>query len=184
MLITVRALCRSLWVAGFLALAASTSARADLGVGDVLPTLSGADLNGHVLTLPAAVQGRVTLLALGFGDPSRLAVQAWAHRFLSDFGGDSAVACYEVSMVGGMGAWLRPWIEASLRRSTPLEDRARLLMRYGGTGDWKRRVGFDRDSDAYLLLLDREGRVALLHHGPFIDANYQNLAALVERLRH
>lgn len=58
-----------------------------------------------------------------------------------------------------------------------------MIPHYGGTAAWKRRLGFEREGDAYLVVLDPRGRVALLHHGPFLDSNYENLAAVVQRLR-
>ncbi|MBN8734603.1 MAG: hypothetical protein J0L64_28990, partial [Acidobacteria bacterium] len=45
-----------------------------LAPGDPLPNLSGDDLTGKRVTLPAASQGRVTLLLLGFSYDSRFAV--------------------------------------------------------------------------------------------------------------
>lgn len=69
-----------MWTLALLAVLAVPAPRA-LAVGDTLPARSGTNLNGEALTLPAAARGRVTLIAVGFSESSRLAVQAWVHRF-------------------------------------------------------------------------------------------------------
>lgn len=171
-----------MWTLALLVVLAAPAPRA-LAVGDTLPALSGTNLDGQALTLPAAARGRVTLIAVGFSESSRLAVQAWAHRFIADFGANPAVACYEVRMIGWMGALARPFTEGGMSRGVAPEDRARVIPHYGGTAAWKRRLGFEREGDAYLVVLDPRGHVALLHHGPFLDSNYENLAAVVQRLR-
>jgi hypothetical protein len=171
-----------MWMLALLAMLAAPSPHA-LAIGDTLPALSGTSLDGRALTLPGAAAGRVTLIAVGFSEGSRLAVQAWVHRFLADFGGNPAVACYEVRMMGRLKALSRPFTDGGMSRGIAPEDRGRVIPHYGGTADWKRRLGFEREGDAYLVVLDKRGRVALLHHGPFLDANYENLAAVVQRLR-
>lgn len=171
-----------MWMLALLAMLAAPAPRA-LAIGDTLPALGGTNLDGQALTLPGAARGRVTLIAVGFSESSRLAVQAWVHRFLADFGGNPSVACYEVRMMGRLKALGRAFASDRVNRGVAPEDRARVISHYSGTAEWKRRLGFEREGDAYLVVLDGRGRVALLHHGPFLDANYENLAAVVQRLR-
>jgi hypothetical protein len=54
-----------------------------------------------------------------------------------------------------------------MRRGTPKALHENVVKVHGGAGDWKLRLGFREADDAYLLLLDRSGRVVWRHAGPF-----------------
>jgi predicted transcriptional regulator len=53
---------------------------------------------------------------------------------------------------------------------------------YGGTEPWKRRLGFKAEDSAYLVIVDRTGKIAWRHAGPFEETAYRNLAAQVRKL--
>jgi hypothetical protein len=69
-----------------------------------------------------------------------------------------------------------------MRKNTPPELHNRVMTVYGGNGDWKARVGFSGPDDAYLVLIDRQGIVRWLAHGPVSDARLQELSAVVDSL--
>jgi hypothetical protein len=151
-------------------------------VGQPLPPLSGAFLSGRTATLPEAASGRVALLLLGFTYESRFAVEAWAGRFRRDFGADPRVTFYEIPMIGGMARLGKWFIDGGMRRGTPKEDHENVITVYGATGAWKQRVGFQDPNSAYLILIDRDGRVERQCAGAFGEEPYQALAADVTRL--
>jgi hypothetical protein len=53
---------------------------------------------------------------------------------------------------------------------------------YGGTEPWKRRVGFRDPDAAYLILLDKSGRVAWSSAGGVSEQTYRALSTEVSRL--
>jgi hypothetical protein len=167
----------TLLIAG-LAAAAPSSA---LVAGEPLPPLRGEFLSGRKAVLPDAAGGRVALVAVGFSYESRHAVEAWVARFRRDFGADSAVTFFEVPVIGGMGRLARPFIDGGMRRGTPPQLREHVITVYGGSAGWKSRLGFRGPDDAYLVLLDRAGRVAWRHAGPFREEDYLPLAAGTRR---
>lgn len=150
---------------------------AGLGVGDILPELKGEYLSGRAAVLPRDSSGRVALLLLGFSYDSRIAVEAWAKRFRTAFGKSADVTFYEIPMIGGMARLGKWFIDSGMRRGTPKADHEHVITVYGGTGPWKERLGGAQDDKAaYLILLDKSGRVAWLHAGPFDEAAFQTLS--------
>jgi hypothetical protein len=151
--------------------------------GGMLPRLRGELLSGRAIVLPDSTRGIPGLLLLGFTYDSRHDVEAWAARFRRDFGSDPAIACYEIPVIGGAGRLARPFINSGMRRGTPRELHDRVITVYGRAGEWKRHVGFSAPDVAYLLLVDRGGRVVWRAQGPFGEAGYDTLSQRVRGLR-
>jgi hypothetical protein len=152
-----------------------------LGPGDLMPPLRGEFLSGRKATLPDAARGRVALVALGFSYDSRFAVEAWIARFRRDFGADSALTFFEVPVLGGLARAARPFIDGGMRRGTPKALHENVITVYGGANEWKLRLGFREPDDAYLLLLDRAGRIVWQHASPFREDGIVLLADTVGR---
>lgn len=148
-----------------------------LAVGDPLPPLRGHDLTGARVELPAAAKGKVTLLVLGFTYESRRQVEAWTKRFRQEFERHPGIAFYEAPMVGGAARLGKLFIESGMRRGTPPQDHARVITVYSETGEWKKRLDYREKDASYLILLDRAGRVRLLHQGGLNDPAWAKLAA-------
>ena len=155
-----------------------------LKVGDVLPRLEGDFLTGRDAVLPDAAKGKVALAMLGFTYDSRFAVEAWSEWFRKQFGGREDVTFFEVPMIGGFGRLGRWFIDSGMRKGTPKPLHENVITVYGGTGDWKKRVGFsDRfEDDAYLILLDRDGTIHWLAHSTFDEAKAAELGAALTAL--
>jgi hypothetical protein len=159
-------------VAAFAAQVAS-----EIKIGERLTELRGKFLTRREVVLPQAAEGRVTLLLLGFTYQSRFAVEAWAGRFRAQYQADSRVAFYEVPIIGGMAKLAKWFIDSGMRRGTPPEDYEHVVTVYRGADSWKRRVGFAEPDAAYLILLDRTGKVAWRHQGTFDDRAFQGLCS-------
>ncbi|MGC9157909.1 MAG: hypothetical protein ACP5FH_02870 [Terracidiphilus sp.] len=150
--------------------------------GQILPPLRGEFLTGRQAQLPDAAAGRVALLALGFTYNARFPVEAWTNRFRKDFGKNPQVTFYEIPMIGGVARLGKWFIDSGMRRGTPRSDQENVITVYGGTGDWKQRVGYESPDAAYLLLIDRRGVVRWRHSGPFEESAYGDLHAHVSAL--
>lgn len=148
-----------------------------LVLASTLPLLRGEFLTGKPAVLPDASSGRVALLAMGFTYNSRFAVEAWVGRFRKDFGDNPQVTFYEIPLIGGMARLGKWFIDSGMRKGTPKTDYEHVITVYGGTDQWKERVGFQSPDAAYLILLDQRGVVRWLHGGPFDEEAYRSLAA-------
>jgi hypothetical protein len=174
-----------IWFAFLLLLPLAAFARVstpEIVVGDTLPELRGEFLTGRSAVLPQAASGRVTLVLMGFTYESRFPVEAWAKRFREQFAAEPRVSFFEIPMIGGVARLGRWFIDSGMRRGTPKQDHERVIMVYGGTSAWKRRVGFADPNAAYLILLDGSGRVAWLHSGDLNEQGFNTLASAVSRL--
>ena len=171
------------WFPGLLLVAAFAAMPvAEILNGDLLPTLSGKSLAGHVVVLPQAAGGRVALLLLGFTYESRFAVEAWAERFREQFGSDQRVTFYEVPMIGGVARLAKWFIDSGMRRGTARGDYEHVITVYQATESWKQRVHYADPNAAYLILLDGTSKVAWRYAGGFDDRAYEALSSHVSEI--
>lgn len=154
----------------------------ELKIGVRLPELRGAFLTGREAVLPEAAEGRVALLLLGFTYKSRFAVQDWADRFRTQFQSDPRVTFYEAPMIGGMARLAKWFIDSGMRRGTPEQDYEHVVTVYRGVDSWKRRVRFAEPDAAYLILLDRAGKVAWRYQGAFEGGVFEALSRKIWEL--
>jgi hypothetical protein len=153
----------------------------EIGVGEPLPELRGEFITGQPAMLPRAAQGRVALLLLGFTYRSRFTVEAWAKRFRMEYPSDPRLTFFEMPMIGG-AARAKWFIDRGMRRGTTKADYEHVITVYGETKAWKDRVRFTDPEAAYLILLDRMGKVAWVHQGVFDADAFQALCSRVSEL--
>jgi hypothetical protein len=153
-----------------------------LAVGQRMPPLKGDLLSGKPGVLPDLAAGQTTLVLLGFSYDSRFQVEAWAEKFRARFGAARDVTLFEVPMMGSAARLGRWFIDSGMRKNTPPELHGRVMTVYGGNDDWKARVGFSAQDDAYLVLIDRQGIVRWLAHGPVSEERLQALSVVVDSL--
>jgi len=155
--------------------------------GQPLPIIKSEYLSGRKVELPAAIAGKVALLAIGFSYDSRWAVEAWSNQFRKEFERDSRVTWFEIPMIGGaarLGKW---FIDSGMRRGTPKQLQENVITVYGGVDAWKRRLGFENDRDAHLVLVDSTGTVRWIYKEHLVQeqlspAKFAELTALVRQL--
>ena len=153
---------------------------AALTVGTPMPKMEGENLSGRKAVLPDAAKGKVTLVAMGFSYESRRPVDAWTKRFRRDFGQNPETAFFEVPVISGMARLAKLFIESGMRRGTAKEDHDKVITVYGGASDWKEWLAVEDTDVAYLLLLDREGRVRWRHAGIFDEKVWPELKEATE----
>jgi hypothetical protein len=152
---------------------------AALTVGTPMPQIEGESLSGHKAVLPDAAKGKVTLVAMGFSYESRRPVEAWTKRFRSEFGLNPQAGFFEVPVISGLARLAKLFIQSGMRRGTPKADHDKVITVYGGSG-WKERLGAEDSDTAYLLLLDRDGRVRWRHTGAFEESVWPQLKEATE----
>lgn len=161
---------------------AALAAASALAIGDRLPPLRGEYLTGLPASLPEDASGRVTLLLLGFTHQSRHAIDGWAGKFRARFGSEPQVRYFEIPVIGGMGRVAKPFIESGMRKGTAKADYEHVITVFGGADLWKRAVEFHDPNTAYLILLNRSGKVAWRHSGAFEEGAFAELSEKVGEL--
>jgi hypothetical protein len=155
---------------------------APLAVGQRMPPLKGDLLSGQPGVLPDLAAGQTRLVILGFSYDSRFQVEAWSEKFRARYGTAKDVTLFEVPMMGSAARLGRWFIDSGMRKNTPPALHGRVMTVYGGNDDWKTRVGFSAPDDAYLVLIDQQGIVRWLAHGPVSEARLQALSVVVDSL--
>jgi hypothetical protein len=105
-------------------------------------------------------------------------------RYRTTIDPKTAVAFFEVPMIGGMATLGRWFINRGMRSGTPAELHDHVITVYGGTGGWKQRVSYStgHKDDAYLIVFDPQGVVRWLHHGVFDQSRAEELKGLLTSL--
>ncbi len=142
-----------------------------------MPDLRGEYLSGRDARLPEDANGRVTLVMMGFTYASRKPVEAWAGRVRPAFAALDRATFYEVPVIGGMARMGKWFIDSGMRRGTPKALHENVITVWGQTDAWKARLGVTNatDEQAWLVLLDREGRVRWLYAGGLSDEAFTAL---------
>ena len=153
-----------------------------LETGAPFPQVKGELLTGGKVTLPAYGKGKVTMLAMGFTYDSRFSVEAYSNRFKSDFGNEPRCTFFEMPMLGGMAKMGKWFIESGMRRGTKKELHRNVITVYSGVDAWKKMTGYKEGNEAYLFLLDSEGRIVWMRHGGFSEDKYLEMKAAAGKL--
>ena len=155
-----------------------------LAVGDAFPRLEAEFLTGRKAVLPDAAKGKVAFILMGFTYDSRYAVEKWAERFKADVTPGPDVTWFEIPVIGGMGRMASWFINSGMRKGTPKAFHENVITVYGGADRWKTAMGFSAqaEDEGYLAVLDREGRIQWLHHGPASDGAVAELKGVIARL--
>ena len=117
------------------------------------------------MTLPDGARGRPVILVVGFTQGSRDAVTLWGRQLAEGYGGSSSVRHYEMAVLAGVPRVLRGLVGGRIKASMPDVARAHFLYIFDHEAEWRAAVGYSSPDDAYVLLVDGEGRVRWQTHG-------------------
>jgi hypothetical protein len=148
-----------------------------------LPTIEGESLAGNNVALPAAASGKVAALILGFSKASKAPTSAWGHRIETDFAGTPDFVLYQLPLLEDVPGFIRGIVISSMKKDVPENQRNHFIPVLHGESDLKKLVNYQEPDDAYLILLDRNGKIAYQVHGMLSEPEYaefrQHIAALL-----
>jgi len=144
--------------------------------------LQGQTLEDKDVSLPDVAQGRVCLVIMTFSKEAGERSRPWQDHFVRDFADDSKATSYSVAMLSDAPGFVRGMIRSAMRRGTPQPLRPRTITVTSDSKPWKQRLNLTNDKDVFLLLLDKQGRIALIQHGDFDPKLYADLKATADRL--
>jgi len=73
-------------------------------------------------------------------------------------------------------------ITSGMKRGVPENERANFVPVMHSEAELKKLVGYNDADDAYLVVLDRSGKVVFQTHGATPESNYAQLRSIVETL--
>jgi len=149
-----------------------------------MPKVEGESLAGHHIVLPDAASGRVAVLIFGFSKASKVPTAAWAKRVSADFASQPAFALYQLPVLEDVPRLVRGMVISSIRKGVAEETRDHFVPILNGEAELKKLVSYKGPDDAYLVVLNRKGKIVAQMHGPVTDAAYGTLKAQLDSLLH
>lgn len=145
-----------------------------------LPSLPVKTLGGTSLILPAALRGSDSLLVIGFTQRSERETVVWRKR--SQEGLAARITVYPVIVIAGIPRIFRGLILSGIRAGYPRRAWNHFLVVSRDEARWKAAVGWQGPNRAYVLLLDRSGRIVWRRNGPYTRAGGRSLARAASAL--
>jgi len=154
-----------------------------LATDAVLPALKAKTLAGSATNLPVDGKGRGALLVTGFSRASADATRPWLEACRTATASKPAptrAACYDVRMLADVPWLLRGLVERGMRSGLPADLQKTVLLVYEDNDAWRKRVGFAEPDTAYLVAVDKDGRVKASAKGAHTQKELERLLALIQ----
>ena len=152
------------------------------GQGKV-PELHGKSFTDQPVNLPRDLQGKVGVLVIGFTQGSRDAVTAWAKRLATDYYDSPAVAYYNLPVTAAVPKFMRGYVTSKIRESVSDRGRPHFVPITEDEAGWKALTHYQHGDDAYVVVVDGEGKALWQTHDPFSETTYAGMKARVEESR-
>jgi hypothetical protein len=134
--------------------------------------IEGESFAGQKVVLPEAALGKTAVLIFGFTKASKEPTSAWARKIHSEFGTRNGFELYQLPVLESVPRFIRGMVISSIKKGTPEDMRAYFVPILQNEAELKRLVDYKEADDAYLVVLDPGGQVALQRHGPFSETAY------------
>ena len=146
------------------------------------PRIQGETFTGRRIELPEEVRGKVAVLILGFTKASSSSTSAWGKKISSDFGGRRDFELYQLPVLEDVPRLIRGMVISGIKKGVPEKTRDHFVPVLQGEAELKKAVNYSAPDDAYLVILNREGKVVQQIHGPITDSEYSLLREQLESL--
>ena len=166
--------CLALLVAEF-AVAQSQNAR--------IPRTHGTTFAGNEVTLPDDLRGRVGVLVIGFSKNSGDRCKGWGQRVAGSYGDSRDVSYYQMPVLEGVPKLIRGMVVKGIKSGVPGAEQPHFLPMFSDEAAWRKVAHYANADDAYVLVVDGEGRVRWQTSGTVSDAGFGALKEQVEMLR-
>lgn len=171
----------SLWLLGAVALAVAAPASP---LGPNIPETRVAALDGHAVTLPGNLPGEATVLILGFGRHSAEATTAWEKPVRTRLANPPGIGFYDMAMLAEVPGFMRSLVVRSIRSKVPEVLHPNFLPLTTDETAWKQVAGFNPDAPdaAYVVVVDRVGKVRWTTHARFTEAGFTQLTQVAQHV--
>ncbi len=156
-----------------LVFAGGPAGASDAGSGERIPAVKGTTFAGQAVELPKDLQGKAGVLVVGFSQGSRAAVTEWGKRLAVDYYGSPTVAYYEMPVLAGVPRLLRGWVTGKIKDSVSERGKVHFLPVLENEEAWRTAVHYKGSDDAYVLVVDGQGRVRWQTQGGFSEGLYE-----------
>lgn len=148
-----------------------------------IPAVRGNSLAGTEVVLPDALRGKVGVLVLGFSRGSQGQVTTWGRRLAAEWKDSASVVYYEMPMLAGVPRLLRGVVTRSMKSSIPERAQSRFVPITSDEDAWRALAHYSKGDDAYVLVVDGDGRVIWQTEGEATDAAFGEVKERVAGMR-
>jgi hypothetical protein len=148
-----------------------------------IPPATGTALDGHNVSLPRDLSPHATILILGFSRNSQDTTTAWEKPVRTSLASPD-ITFFDMPFLEDAPSLIRPLIVRAIRKQVPHALKPRFVPLTAGESAWKQVAGFNPSAPdaAYVLLVDRSGRILWQTHDPYSPARFDQLATAASAL--
>lgn len=147
-----------------------------------MPRIAGESLAGRKVVFPEATEGHVAVLVFGFTKASKGPTSEWADKISSDLSSQPEFELYQLPVLEGVPRLLRGMVISGIKKGVNERVRDHFVPIVQGEASLKRLVSYREADDAYLVILDRSGKIAGQMHGMYSEESYKEVLVRVRRL--
>ncbi len=145
-------------------------------IGMRFPDVTGRNLEGRQLNLPADFGNGRTIVLVAFRQRQQREVDTWMPELTALRAANQGLQVYEIPTLSSGWTPLRGWIDGGMARGiTDQQVREVTVTLYIRKGPFKETLGITSEGTIHLFLLDGDGRVTFRTTGP---ANAAGVTAL------
>ena len=144
--------------------------------------IEGESLAGNKVVLPDAAKGKVAVLIFGFTKASKTPTSTWAKRLNADFATQPGIVLYQLPVLEDVPRLFRGMVISGIKKGVPENLREQFVPIVAGEAELKKLVSYKEPNDAYLIVLDRSGRVAYQQHWSSPDSAYPQMQSEIQSL--
>lgn len=129
------------------------------------PRIEGETFAGQHIVIPDSTSGKVIVLVFGFSKNSKTQTGEWRKKLSADFASQNGFQFYELPVLEDVPRLFRGMVISGIKKGTPENDRDHFVPVMKGEAELKNAVHFKESDDAYIVVLDRSGKVVQEVHG-------------------
>ncbi len=148
-----------------------------------IPVTRGTSFAGSAVALPDDLRGKVGVLVLGFSKSSGDVCKGWGEHLATSYSRSRDVVYYQLPELESVPKLFRGMVLGSMKSSVPQSDQAHFMPIFSDEVAWKSVARFGNPDDAYVLVVDGDGKVLWQTSGHVSDAAFAALREQVEGFR-
>jgi len=146
----------------------------------LFPRVQGNTLTKQAVTLPDSYRGKITLMLVGYTQKAQFDIDRW---ILGALQSDIKAEIVEVPTIAGMmPQMVQGFIDNGMRSGIPKSDWASVVTVYEDAPKIIEALGNERPQSAYVVLLNKEGRIVWTSNSGYSATQVLELKKRVESL--
>ena len=170
------------WASLFIAFLVASFLVGVLQASEPFPRLEGEDFLGAAKVLPDAVKGHPALLIVSFSRKAKAQTTEWGKQLTARRLSTSGFTFLHVPVLEDVPRLFRGMVKGSMKKGIPQDVQQYFVLLFQGEEKLKQLTGYQKDDEAYLLLLDASGNIQWRDHGIVNDEKISRLSEQLQKL--